>query len=456
MSKKVHSAVAKVGRWTSFFFKQVRIFRHCFRMLSVNRGLTQGAALAYHTVFGIVPLTIVMVMVFQMIPGYGDIGARVRHVVYEQFGLYQLEYPSEGAEVASVPDKIEELTQGYMKNLSTGGLLFTSGLLVIWAAIGLFGTIEKAFNLIWHVPRGRGFLHRLISYWALITWGPLLLGVGIYVSTYPKLANFIGEDVMRTLTPVLNYLLSLLALLFLYLFIPNTKVRLRPALWGAVAASVMWLLAKWGFGLYVVKVVPFNAVYGILGIIPLSVFWIYLTWLIVLFGLQLAYATQNLQTLEAEELERLRRSGGEMFFLANDQTVTRIMEFVLRVFEQKDEQPVSIEMVASNLGIPAEMSQKVLDHMVKAGLLCHTNEPVVGYVPSTDGSHISLADISRAVEEVSFAPASAAETPRMVAVFHEIRQMLANYTLRDVLEPFQRERLRRTEKEKSETESKGD
>lgn len=280
--------------------------------------------------------------------------------------------------------------------------------------------------------------------------------MGIYVSTYPKLANFIGEDVMRTLTPVLNYLLSLLALLFLYLFIPNTKVRLRPALWGAVAASVMWLLAKWGFGLYVVKVVPFNAVYGILGIIPLSVFWIYLTWLIVLFGLQLAYATQNLQTLEAEELERLRRSGGEMFFLANDQTVTRIMEFVLRVFEQKDEQPVSIEMVASNLGIPAEMSQKVLDHMVKAGLLCHTNEPVVGYVPSTDGSHISLADISRAVEEVSFAPASAAETPRMVAVFHEIRQMLANYTLRDVLEPFQRERLRRTEKEKSETESKGD
>ncbi len=70
--------------------------------------------------------------------------------------------------------------------------------------------------------------------------------------------------------------------------------------------------------------------------------------------------------------------------------------------------------------------------------------------PATDGSHITLADISRAVEEVGFAPANAAETPRMVAVFHEIRQNLANYTLRDVLEPFRRESLKGSSRQKSE------
>ena len=226
-------------------------------------------------------------------------------------------------------------------------------------------------------------------------------------------------------------------LFFLYSMMPNTKVNAMPALWGAVVATLLWAAIKFGFGLYLSKVVMYQAIYGILGIIPLTVFWIYVMWVIVIFGLQLTYATQNLKSLDAAEMSRLRRSGE--CFLANDQSIIRIMEYILNAFEQKNEQPVTVEAVASRLDIPPDFAERVLDRMVKAGLLYHTNEPVSGYVPSTDGTHISLADIYDAVAQVSFAQPLKWESPRAGGVFGKVRELLGNYTLKDVLDPWHKD-----------------
>ena len=116
----------------------------------------------------------------------------------------------------------------------------------------------------------------------------------------------------------------------------------------------------------------------------------------------------------------------------------------MRVFEQKDEQPVRVEQAAANLRMPVELTRRLLDQLVKAGLLCHTSQPVSGYVPSTDGVHISLADISRTVEDLSYGRPNSVDNPKMVAVFRQIRQGLAHYTLRDVLEPFRKEQMKET------------
>ena len=251
------------------------------------------------------------------------------------------------------------------------------------------------------------------------------------------------QGILPYVQPLFPFMISVLMFFFMYYTLPNTRVAAGPALWGATVAALLWSVAKWGFGLYVTKVVPFNAVWGILGIIPLTVFWIYWTWIFILFGLQLTYATQNLKTLDAAELARTRKT--DACFLANDQTVTRMMEFILRIFEQKDERPVSAEQVSSNLQMPLEFARKVLDQLVKAGLLCHTNDPVEGYVPATDGMHISLTDISRSVDELSYGQANLLDNPRMVGVFREIRRQLSNYTLKDVLEPFNKEQLKKEE-----------
>jgi len=466
---------------------QVRIWFHCLRLLKVNRCGTQAAALSYHSIFGLVPLAIVTLMVFQMFPAFDNVSEKVKTFAYDTLNLDEIQYPDkdtvadESVDKTEMPkvsaaDKLEELSEKFISKASGGAITIVGLALVIWAAIALLTTIEKTFNTIFHVGAGRSFLHRLFNYWALLTLGPILLALGIYVSgqlvknkLYQKfvpktqqlqietrddravadvtadpniaeeqavLAQQSGSGAFASkvgwlAAKTVPFLISLIAIFFLYFFLPNTRVSAKAALWGAFVAALIWSLAKFGFGQYVTKFVPQFAVYGVLGIIPLTVMWIYLSWLIVLFGLQLTYATQNVKRLDAAEFRKARRQ--EECFLANDQTVIRVMEYVLNAFERKDQKPVSVEAIAFRLGMPTDFAEKILDRMVQSGLLCHTSEPVVGYVPSTDGAHITLDEISRAIGEVSFAQPSAADATNMQAVFDELNKHMSRYTLKQVL-----------------------
>lgn len=434
----------ELGRMSRFILMQIRIWRQCFRLLRANMAFTQAAALAYHTIFGIVPLAIVMLMVFQMFPAYRELGDKVRDFAYEQLNLSAIEYPDEKsaapdgeAQNIVISQKIDEVVEEYMSKVSTGAITIVGVVLVIWAAIGLLTTIERTFNNIWHINAGRGFMHRIVYYSWILMFGPILLMVGIFISTEYLLRGGMETGFLTYFRPVFPFAVSVGLLFFLYSMLPNTKVKTIPALWGAVVATLLWTAIKFGFRLYMSKVVMYQAIYGILGIIPLTVFWIYVMWVIVLFGLQLTYATQNLRTLDAEEMSRLRRSGE--CFMANDQTIIRIMEYILNAFEQKNEQPVTAEAVSARLDIPPDFAGRVLDRMVNSGLLVHTSEPVNGYVPSTDGAHISLADIFDAVSLASFAQPQKWESSKAGKVFGQVRQLLARYTLKDVLDPWQKE-----------------
>ncbi|MBC8378046.1 MAG: YihY family inner membrane protein [Planctomycetes bacterium] len=436
----------ELGKWSRFAVLQVRIWFHFGRLfIGVNRCLTQAAALAYHSIFGLVPLAIVSLMVFQMFPAFEGVSEKVKTFAYDQMNLTSIEYPVESdvdngegspeqqtePETISVANKLDELTQGYISKAHTGAITVVGLVLVIWASVALLTTIEKTFNNIFHVGTGRGFLHRLFNYWALLTLGPILLALAIYVSTQYAFKIGISQGFFVRIAPVVPFLISVLAFFLLYFFLPNTRVSPGAALWGAFVAALIWTLAKIGFGTYVTKFVPQFAVYGVLGIIPLTVMWIYLSWLIVLFGLQLTYATQNVKRLDAAEFSKARRQ--EQCFLANDQTVIRVMEYVLNAFERKDQKPVSVESIAYRMGMPTDFTEKILNRMVQSGLLCHTSEPSVGYVPSTDGTHITLDEISRAISEVSFAQPSAADATNMRDVFDELDKHLSRYTLKQVL-----------------------
>jgi membrane protein len=431
--------------WTRYLIFQVRIWLHCFRLLGANQCMTQAAALAYHTIFGLVPLTIVTLMVFQMFPASRELGDRLRNYAYEQLNL-TITYPEAGPK-PSIPaasadeksqqaaltaaSKVEEITQSFISKASTGAITIVGILLVAWAALALLGTIEKTFNRIYHVGAGRRFLNRLFNYWGLLTLGAIFLTAVLYVHTQSMLASGLYLKVVSIIQPIIPFLTGLLTIFFLYLFLPNTRVSPGAALWGAFVATVSWTAAKILFRWYVMKFMPQFAVYGVLGLIPLTVLWIHISWLIVLFGLQLTYATQNIKRLDAAELARGRHR--DVCFLANDQTVIRIMEYILNAFERKDQKPVSVESVAYRLGMPVDFTDKILAHLVKAGLLCRTNEPVAGFVPSTDGSHISLDEISRTISGISFAQPKSAGG-RLRQVFDEMEQHLSKYSLKEVLD----------------------
>jgi len=445
ITKLLTTPTQELGKWTRFLIFQVRIWFHCIRLLKTNRCGTQAAALSYYTVFGAVPMTIVMLMIFQMFPAYRDMGQQVQDFAYEQLNLNKVEYSPEVSESddsamqqqagdsnkVSIADKIDEISDGYMEKLNAGAIGFVSSLLLMYAAIKLFSTIENSFNTIFRIPTGRSFIKRMINYWSLITLGPLLLGLGIHFTARFMMMEGLHQGILPYVRPLFPFMISVLMFFFMYFVLPNARINAGAALWGATVGALLWSLAKWGFGMYVTKFVPFNAVWGILGIIPLTVLWIYWTWIFVLFGLQLAYATQNIKRLDAAEISRTHKS--DKCFLANDQTVIRVMEYVLNAFERKDQHPVSVEAVAYRLSMPVVFTEKILDTMVRSELLCRTNEPSIGYVPSTDGTHITLDEISKAISEISFAQADVTGPAKMLDVFRQMRGHLSKFTLKEVL-----------------------
>ena len=442
----------ELGRWGRFAVFQLKLWPHCVRLLRRNRSGQQAAALSYHTVFGIVPLAIVMLMAFQIFPAYRDVGERVKDFFYKQAQLDNIEYsvPEDETKSIKITDKIDEITEGedetksikitdkideiterFITGLDKGSITLFSAVIVIWAALGLLTTIERAFNSIWHVVQGRSFVHRIVNYWALLTLGPLLLGLGFYASTHYALAGRIQSGLGGYLQPVLPYLISVVALFFLYFVLPNTRVSAWSALWGAAMAALIWTGAKLVFRIYVTKFIPFQAVYGILGLIPLGVLWIYVTWLIVLFGLQLTFTTQHLKTLDAAEITKMHKS--DEYFIANDFTAVRMLEYILRAFDQK-QAPVSVGVICSKLNLPADFGERILEHLTGAGLLFRTAEPRVGYTPATDGANITLAEISQAIGKASFAQADDETPAQLSAIFNAQHNELAKHTLKEILE----------------------
>jgi len=423
---------ANLGRAGRFVVFQYKLWAHCLRLLKKNRAEQLAAALSYYTVFGLVPLAIVAVLIFNSFPAYRQTGEQVKKLIYDELRLSKIEYPNPDRPEENVvlTEYLDRIIDRFFEGLNKGSLGLVSAILVIWAALRLLSLIETAFNHMWHVPKGRRFLHQVINYWALLTLGPLLLAVGLYATPRFTLLQTIESGPLASLGPLISFLVSATGLFLLYLVMPNAKVKAGPALWGAAVAALVWSLAKWGFGVYVLRLIPYSALYGVLGLIPLAVFWVYVTWMIVLFGLQLTFAVQHFVTLESAE--RLLAKETDVRFIANEMTGIAVAREIAAAFET-DQGPLSTDAICSRLDIPGEFGQKLLDELVNRGLLGRTSEPNPGYVLVRDPAHIRLSEIAEAVA----AGALAQPKPGMHDDLHRIAQtqrgVLMQYSLRDVL-----------------------
>ena len=425
----------QLGRASRFLVFQIKLWSHCIRLLKRNRAGQQAAALSYYTIFGLVPLAIVVLLIFQSSPTGRDTGERLKQFAYKQLHLTKIEYQASEEnpdETVMLTDELDRIINRFFGGLDKRSLSLLSVVLVVWAALALLSTIERAFNHIWHLSRGRGFLHRVINYWALLTLGPLLLGVGIYGSTQYAAIKNIETTVLTHVTPfLLSYLLALLAFFFLYFVLPNTKVKPSAALWGAAVAALVWSFAKWGFAKYVTEFIPYSKIYGVAGLVPLGVFWIHITWLIVLFGLQLTFTTQHLKTLDAAEIQAAREGKREQF-VTNDLTVINVAREIAQAFMQ-NRGPVPPATLYNQLQIPAELGEDITDRLVEKGLLVKTSEPQAGLIPARDPEHIPLSDITDTLAEIALAQPDLDEQSMLGKLVQAQRQFLAKHSLREIL-----------------------
>lgn len=434
MLKELLSApTEKVGKASRFVIFQIKLWSHCIRLLKKNHSGRQAAALAYHTIFGIVPLAVVMLLIFQLFPAYSDIGQKVKNLAYEQMHLttIQISNPANPQEKILFTEHLDKIVDDIFAGFNEGTIALFSVVIIIWAALALLSTTERAFNNIWHVSRGRNFVQRMINYWALLTLGPLLLGVGIYVTTRYFRFMSIHKTLLPHLGPVLlAYIIAVVAFFLLYFVLPNTKVKAKAAIWGALVAALVWSIAKWVFGMYVIQFIPYGRVYGVVGLIPLGVLWIYITWLIVLFGLQLTFTTQHLSSLDAAEIAAAEKT--EDYFIANDFCVINIVREIAEAFAQ-NKAPVESEVISSRLSIPAEFTEKILAHLITAGIILKVSEPKTGFIPAKDPANIKLSDISQAVAKVEFSQGASEQPESLEQINQAQRNSLSQYSLKQFI-----------------------
>ncbi len=229
--------------------------------------------LSYVTLMSLVPLIVVMLSVMTAFPIFSEIKDLIESFVYQNF------IPASG-------DVVKEHITGFVNNTSKMSAIAITFLFLF--ALLLISTIDKSLNKLWRVDKKRRIVTAFSMYWMVLTLGPVLVGSSIATTSYiVSLVSFGDYDLFglsNILLRLLPILASIAAFLILYLVVPNKEVNFYYALSGAVLAAILFEVAKKGFSFYVTQLPSYQVIYGALASIPILFLWVYLSWLVVLFG----------------------------------------------------------------------------------------------------------------------------------------------------------------------------
>jgi len=238
-----------------------------YRFYYINNCAGRAASLAYTSLLSLVPLAAVSLSIFSFFPSYNHYSIRIQNFIFSNF------IPSSGN---TIQNYIQTFV-GHTTNLSIIGSLF----LIITAVLMIFN-MENAFNTIWAVPQNRKKIYGFILYWIMILLSPILLSMILILMPY-----------LHLISSFLPLLASVIIFSFLYISIPNCHVPVRYGLLAGLIAAILFELAKKIFVLYLFYFPSYNLYYGALAIIPIFLTWLYIVWLIILFGAEISYALSH-------------------------------------------------------------------------------------------------------------------------------------------------------------------
>jgi membrane protein len=284
------------------------------------------------------------------------------------------------ARVAVAQKEAAQYIHTFIQNTRSGTLGVIGMLLLVYVAIQMLANIEDTFNDIWGVTRGRNWLLRVVLYWTTITLGPLAIvaALGLTGSSHLQTTRnlvaqmpFIGGLIFQLLPLMVLWLTFTLV----YELVPNTKVRFSAALVGGFVGGLLWYLNNvFGF-LYVSRVVSNSKIYGSLGLVPIFMIGLYFSWLILLFGAQVAYAFQNRSVYLQDKLaENVNQRGREFIAL-------RLMTCIGQRF-QRGLPPVTLQEISAELGIPTKLTQQVVQTLLAARLVTEIAGTELAYAPA--------------------------------------------------------------------------
>jgi membrane protein len=386
LQDRLWPAAAPEGRLHQAVLVTARYVYALLRELGNGELSLRAMSLVYTTMLAIVPL---LAFSFALLKGLG---------VHRDLAplLSQFLDPLGGERATEITDSVV----GFVDNISGSVLASVSIGLLLFAALQMAQKVEGSFNFVWRVDRPRNFARRFAEYLSVMLVGPLVMSIAM--GLIASLSSVTLVTRMRAIEPIgswiasladlVPYLLVIGAFTVLYLLIPNTRVRLKPALIGGAFAGAAWAAGGSLFAALVVNASRTEAIYSGFAIVIFAMIWMYLSWLILLFGAQLAFYVQNPEFLrQGHGTTALSSELREHLALSVMLLVGR--DFAAPAYGWRE------TSLAARIRVPKHYVELLTDVLKEEGLLAETQDQRL--IPGRDPRHIPVAEIVMAVRKSS-------------------------------------------------------
>ena len=393
----------------------------------------RAAALTLYTLLSVVPVT---ALLFGIAKGFG-LDANLETWLYTQF--------------AEQRDVVQQTVVFARRALdgAEGGLVAGAGVaFLIYSVVNVIGNIEQSFNQIWSVAKARPWGRKFTDYLSLILVGPFLIigssSMTVYVATLLNRAaeaaplGWLVSPATRIALMAAPLMLLWLLFSFIYVFVPNTKVRIPSAVFGGALAAVSYQVVQSFYIHLQVGVSRTNAIYGTFAALPLFLIWLFISWRIVLLGAEFTHQHQNYERNELEE--RIP----DLSFRAVKRLALGISDYVSGRFLRAESAPTA-EAIGTDLRIPTSVLGNLLDRMCRARILVEVAgpEPVEpAYHPARDPHKLTPAVILEALEtlgeDLAEANGNPLRTDPYAEMLEEFDRCLNNHPVNRPLTPLEK------------------
>lgn len=338
----------------------------------------QAMALAFETLLSLAPL---LAVVFSLL---------------KAFGVHNRMEPALAEALAPLGEKGQEITDhliGFVDKMSASALGSVGLVTLFITVLSLMSTIEDSFNHVWRVKSPRRLARRFSDYLSAIVVGPVLVFAAVTITaTLQNNAIVHALASLQAFGAVILFLLRLIpyitlwgAFTFVYIFIPNTRVRLSSALVGGLVAALLWQTVGWGFAVFVTSSTRYYVIYSSFAILLLFLLWLHVGWMIVLLGAQVAYAHQHIHFYQREhDLLAQSTSGREKLAL-------QLLVLIGRNFYQGLD-PINVLELSNRMRLPAGVIKELLQMLTQTRVLISLADEE-SFVLRRDPQSISIKEI---------------------------------------------------------------
>jgi membrane protein len=344
----------------AYSIRSLRVITLAVRKYIQHDSSRTATVLTYYSLLNIVPL---FAVVFAMAKGFG----------LQKFVVKQITEMAQKANwQANVTDQFIHFAESVLTQANGGVIAGVGVVLLLWTVISILGKIEDSFNIIWEVKKPRTLMRKFTDYLTILLVAPVLLAISssitivatsqinVIVQNIKLLGAF--SSVIFLLLKLLPYVTMWLLLTFIYLIMPNEKVPIRSGIIGAVVAGTLFQVVQWVYIKFQIGVASQSAIYGSFAALPLFLGWLQISWMIMLFGLEIAHANEHYETFGFHpDYARVGSASKKLLVL-------RIYHLLVKRFAA-GEKALTLPEIAHSLKIPVSFVRQMLSDLSAKGLV---------------------------------------------------------------------------------------